>query len=469
MNTIKIYNVPEEIPRTNKYNIKVRTDKNDLWKNIDTYEVTVDMHEVRSASMAYFDFCGSAEIEIEVDISYIYKVDIRPVSKNIDFRFDSKKIYITLQKPENLSIEVNSDRFHNLHLFAGQIMEYMPCKDNTLIMTNKIGDVSFYEQIAAMPDGRTLIFEEGIYYFTEILFKVQSNTNIILKGGAVIVGGFVFENCENVSITGRGVIYQADFKWYTSINAVRISHSKNIKIDGVTIINPPHYSVYIGGSDNISINNVKIFSSSKWTDGIDMMSSRNILIDNCFIRTSDDCIAIYGRRWGYNGDVHDIVVKNTSLWADVAHPTIIGTHGDYENNGNIIENIKFENIDILEHHEYQANYLGCLAINVGDKNTVRNVEYKNIRIEQFEHGKVFDFRVFCNKDYNPAPGSGIENITLDNISYNGNGAEKSEICGYDSNRMVKNVKIRSLRINGQLLQGDDMKINEYTDNIVFEE
>ena len=67
--------------------------------------------------------------------------------------------------------------------------------------------------------------------------------------------------------------------------------------------------------------------------------------------------------------------------------TTISSH-DYEHEGNILEEICFENLDILEHREHQANYLGCLAINVGDKNTARNICYKNIRIEPFKWGGV---------------------------------------------------------------------------------
>ncbi|KWX72456.1 hypothetical protein AMQ84_24600 [Paenibacillus riograndensis] len=43
-------------------------------------------------------------------------------------------------------------------------------------------------------------------------------------------------------------------------------------------------------------------------------------------------------------------------WSDVAHPLMIGTHRDHRRGGDIIGNIIYENIDILEHHEPQENY-----------------------------------------------------------------------------------------------------------------
>lgn len=117
-----------------------------------------------------------------------------------------------------------------------------------------------------------------------------------------------------------------------------------------------------------------------------------VLAEGCFLRTSDDCVAICGSRWDNYGGASDIIVRNMVLWADVAHPMMIGTHGDYRHQGDILEDILFENIDVLEHHEFQPGCLGVMAINPGDKNLVRKVTYRNIRIEPFEHGKVLDFR-----------------------------------------------------------------------------
>ena len=92
----------------------------------------------------------------------------------------------------------------------------------------------------------------------------------------------------------------------------------------------------------------------------------------------------------------------------------------------------FENIDILEHHEFQPEYLGAMCINAGDKNVVRNVNYSNIRIEPFAHGKVLDFQVKQNKDYNLAPGRLISGVHLKQIYVtSGSGEEPSCISGYD--------------------------------------
>ena len=85
-------------------------------------------------------------------------------------------------------------------------------------------------------------------------------------------------------------------------------------------------------------------------------------IKDVFLRNSDDCIAVYGHRGAFYGDVHNIAVKNSILWADKAHPINIGVHGEDDKEKNIIENLTFHNIDILEQKESLVAAQGCMAI-----------------------------------------------------------------------------------------------------------
>ena len=51
-----------------------------------------------------------------------------------------------------------------------------------------------------------------------------------------------------------------------------------------------------------------------------MNSSSNILVDGAFLRTSDDSIAVYATTpWIGHGSTRGVTVRNTTLWADVAH------------------------------------------------------------------------------------------------------------------------------------------------------
>ncbi|KAA6340752.1 hypothetical protein EZS27_011394, partial [termite gut metagenome] len=204
--------------------------------------------------------------------------------------------------------------------------------------------------------------------------------------------------------------------------------------------------------------------------------------DGVFCRNSDDCTTVYGTRKGFKGGCKNITMQNSTLWADVAHPIFIGIHGDVEN-PEILENLNYINIDILDQKEKQIDYQGCLAINAGDNNLIRKVRFENIRIEDFREGQLLNLRIFYNIKYCKAPGRGIEDILFKDISYSGNNAEISIITGYNEERKIKDIRFENLSINGQIIS-DNMPgkpgwykaadiarffVGEHVENIQFDE
>lgn len=476
---LQVYPAPSEAVLQNDFMLKVRkAGADEDWVEVPIYQVKVDMHDVREASMAYFDFSGQVEVEITFPRYYcVYCVDIRPLSQKIHPQFEDKRITFVLDHPANLSIEVNRDRFHNLHLFAGS-MEEIPSKEGKDVYLCKgdlqrpgfLGD-SMNAQIEALPEGRMVYIEAGIHYIGEFLWHIPSHTKVYLEGGAILKGALVIDHAEDIQICGRGMLYLAKYERFSSTNGLRISHSNQITVENLMFVNPPHYTVCLGGSQNVFLKNLKSFSCEGWSDGIDLMSCQNVVVDGGFLRTSDDCVAIYGSRWDYRGDSRNIQVRNLTVWADVAHPLMIGTHGAYDADGDVIEQIEFDNIDILEHREPQSRYLGTMAINVGDKNVVREVSYKNIRIESIEHGKILDFQVIQNPDYNPAPGKGIEHVMLDHIEVmTGQDEVPSVIDGYDNHALVRDVIISDYRRDGKKAESVEemnLRIGRNTERIVI--
>ena len=238
-------------------------------------------------------------------------------------------------------------------------------------------------------------------------------------------------------------------------------------VDGITVVNPEHYTVFGGGSSDIVIRNLKSFSCRSWSDGIDMMCCRKVLVDNVFLRTSDDCIALYNHRWNWWGGSSDITVQNSVLWADVAHPINVGGHGDPDSStGEVIENLIFRIIDILEHDEDDPMYQGCMTVDCGDRNRVRNVLFEDIRVEHIQEGRLFYVKVRFNPKYDRQPGSSIEGVVFRNITYTGVGENRSLIQGLSRDGMVRNVTFENVTINGEKMR--DLKeavTNEFISNV----
>lgn len=477
MDRLMTYHPPAIMPENKRFTVRART-PGGVWQELFVYEVKVDMHDVRRAAMACFDMEGTVEVEVAYARGDIESADIRPLSYGISFRQQGNVLTFLLNCPRKLSIEVNGDRFHNLHLFAnGPEVDVPDPADERLLAVqpglHRTDDLLRTFRTQAASGGRaydTLYFAAGMHYLEETVLRIPSQTTVYLAAGAIVVGSLVCNRVHDVAIRGRGMLYLGGFERFSAFRGVRLMHARDITIEGITTLDPPHYSIYAGRSERVRIRNFKSFSTRGWSDGIDMMACSDIEIDDVFLRTSDDCIAIYGSRWDYRGDARRIRVSNSVLWADVAHPMMIGAHGDHEGAGDTIEDVRFENIDVLEHHEPQPDYQGVMAINAGDRNTVRNVVYENIRVEPFENGRLFDIRVVRNEKYNPEPGARIEDICFRNIQYRGECVHASRIYGYDANRVVDGVLFDQVHVNGNKLtrlETANIDMNPYAFHITF--
>ncbi|NMO94972.1 glycosyl hydrolase family 28 protein [Paenibacillus lemnae] len=476
MSLLKIYDAPSGAVKSDDFAVYARMSGGD-WQELFVYEVKVDMHQVTRSSMAYFDMEGEIEVRVVSRKQPIQEAVIRPLSYELAFTHDEHRVEFTLSEPRKCSIEINGDRFSNLHLFANPCEQDAPQANDSGTVYVKPGIHRTDELLALLerPDGgtdrRTLYFAPGMHHIEETILRILSRTTVYIAGGAIVAGSMVCDQVQDVIIRGRGILYLSEFPRFSAFRGIRIMFSRNITVEGIITLDPPHYSIYLGKSRDVRISNFKSFSTRGWSDGIDMMACTDIDIDDVFLRTSDDCIAVYGSRWGYRGDSGRIRVRNAVLWADVAHPLMMGTHGDDEGAGDHIYDVQFENIDILEHHEPQVNYMGAMAINAGDHNTIRDIVYRNIRVEDFELGRLIDVRVMWNHDYNPAPGRRIYNISFEDIRYQGTRHKPSRIMGYDEEKTVSNVRFKGLYINHQLVLGPEegvLELNEYTDGITFE-
>ena len=134
---------------------------------------------------------------------------------------------------------------------------------------------------------------------------------------------------------------------------------------------------------------------------------------------------------------------------DIAHPINIGTHGNTKTGDEVLEDMLFKNIDILEHDEDDRNYQGCMTINVGDHNLARNITFEDIRVENIQEGQLFHLRVMYNQKYNTGPGRGVKDIVFRNISCTGKYINPSLIEGYDKNCKVENILFENIVLNGK--------------------
>lgn len=236
-NHLVVYPAPDEVDLKKDFTVKVR-EVGKEWQWVDVYPVKVDevrqtKHHVELASMGYFDFSGQVEVSVTYNKGEVKSGRVRPLSYGITPQISGSTMTFTLDRPRNLSIEVNGDIFHNLHLFANPIDENRPKK---------------------LKDKNLIYFAPGIHQLPGDTLNVPSGKTVYVAGGAIVRGCIRAVNARDVKILGRGEVHPEGRG-----AGISIINSRNIYVEGLITTQCP-----TGGSDSVTIRNVKAVSSYGW-------------------------------------------------------------------------------------------------------------------------------------------------------------------------------------------------------------
>ncbi len=278
----------------------------------------------------------------------------------------------------------------------------------------------------AAKTGECVILDKGIYLTGSVFIK--SNVEFRIEEGAELRGIMDEEsypdvwsrvagvemkwpagllnviNEKNVKITGKGLIngqgeywwnkywgkdkkggmrknYESkDLRWLVDYDCKRprniiIWDSSYVLLENLTIIKSPFWNVHVCYSENINIKGLIIKENEgPSTDGIDIDSSRNILVEKCYIECNDDNICIKSGRDAdglrvnrpcENVTIKDCEtglgegitigsetsggVKNIEIWNIRANKTTNGIRlKSAKTRGGVIKDIKIHNINMID-------------------------------------------------------------------------------------------------------------------------
>ncbi|HEX7583644.1 MAG TPA: glycosyl hydrolase family 28 protein [Prolixibacteraceae bacterium] len=401
----------------------------------------VFVYNTRNAAFASFSFEGKVDVKVTF-LSPVFSFDIRPKSRNIEAKLYRNQIQFSLDKPENLSVEINRNLKRPLFIFANPIETNIPDK----------------------ADKNVVFFEKGkIHYPGEVFIK--SNQTVYIEGGAIVRGHFMTDKGKNIKICGRGILDNSRYL-KGEHRPIEINQCENVLIEGIILTESRHWSCASFASKNVTYNNLKIVSSNDWDDGIDIVGSQHVLVNNCFIQSKDDCIAIksgvnYFTKFNSSFNVDDVVVQNSVMWNGVwGNALEIG----FETITDTIKNVTFKNCDLI-HVEGPE---GTFTIHNGDRAVVKNVRYEDIRVEDSK-GWLIDFRIL-NSVYSKDKERGkIEDVSFKNISVEGDQFPYSQLLGFDETHRIKGVTLENVVINGIKVNSiyNGMIATNHTDEIIF--
>jgi hypothetical protein len=334
-----------------------------------------------------------------------------------------------------------------------------------------VGTVQLHDHI-------TLHLEAGA-----TLFASQDRADYVSDSRALIFA----ENANNIGVTGKGTInglarYDYDNvrgtdpeiarvqeiarhagiemkRYYRSRDAMNIflfvlNDCTNIQLSNISIINAPLWTVRLNDCNRVAVRGVYIYSDLEKgvnADGIDICSSRNVVISDCIITTADDAIVLkaIARNGKKANAVENITVTNCVLTSS-STPLMIGTETEAD-----IRHVIFSNCVIRNSNK-------GFGINVQDGAVVSDVIFSNLTIETSRrHWNWWGDSEMCKfvlkKRTDTSPVGQIRDIFIDNISVKARGT--STITGHES-QPLQNIRMSNVRLYMEVENAKDKRATD---------
>ncbi|MCB0667383.1 MAG: hypothetical protein KDC80_16260 [Saprospiraceae bacterium] len=438
---LQIHPLPADIPQSRLYHLmvddqpvpveqltsKLPIDSLPDWFTSEPY--TQVQQEVHVA-----DFSADGAISIQIELSSpVESVKIRPQSRNIRADVEEQVVTFTMQAPDKLYIEIDS--LPELCLFANPLEDQLPMQESDSL----------------------IYFGPGIHHPGYI--QLQSGKDIYLAAGAYVYGGIRGDRVSDVKIFGRGVL-DGDYRFS---DMVYIGNCENIQVTGITIRNGRGWTNSLFNCDQMKYDGVKVISFGPSGDGINPLGSRNFEITDCFLRCTDDCIAI--KSPDSTLSIHDIVVSDNTM---IGYAFSDGITIGFETNGPEIKNIEVRNCDILmSRGGSRVDGHSAFSVICDGPADIYDIFYENIRVE-VPMRKLFELQITAGDLYGIDPPGKIKNIHLKNIEWSS--PNPIVLKGYDQNHQVEHITFENCTINGQKLlepSPDIFQMGEYVQGVYF--
>jgi hypothetical protein len=412
------------------------------WLAMDDKKNSADYFE--TAAFATFDLAGPACVAVTCP-EPVRSFRILPASFKVVGAVDGRTVSFVLPGPRHVTVEVNGDWVGSLHLFANPHETDVPKPD----------------------DPRVIYFGPGIHEVRRLV--VGDGKTVYVAGGAVVRCGIgpdeeysissysglrnyapAFElRGKNIAFRGRGIVDSGACP--THARHPLFVRGEDIAVEGVILRDSSTWTIPIRQSDRVTVRNVKLLGYRANSDGIDICNSRDVVVEDCFIRTLDDLIVVKSDRGA--GPVRRIAARRCVLWNEVAHALSVGAELRED-----VDDVLFEDCDVIHDkgREWTLRVYHC------DAATVTNVRFERIRIE--ETRKLMSLWIGKAVWTRDAERGHIRGVTFTDISAAG-GARLIELTGFDGVHAVEDVTFRDVTLDGRPLAPADVKSNSFVRNV----
>ena len=412
---------------------------------VNQQNAAVHQNEISNYVIYSSESAGSSTVTVEILLDQELRggVSVKPLKQKIHPTVEKNCIRFEAPVPSKLSVEFDDKDMLPVFLFL-------------------------YSAEETRPEG------EGVRYFGPgehqlDRLELHAGETLYLAEGAILRAALAAFDGENITVCGRGVIDVDGFgeKYRRMVDFRRL---KNLTIRDVTLTGSYSWCTVLTACEGVVVDGVNIMTWRCTGDGIDIVGSDNVLVQNCFIHANDDCVAIkaidYFDPCGMR-NVHDVTVRSCVMWnAHFGNGIEIG----FETRCDEIYNVTFEDLDIIhcEPEGWQSG--GTLTIHNGDRAKIHDIIYRDIRVED-SYDKLFDFKVMHSNYSRDAERGSVENILVERVEVVAGAFPPSILSGFaPEDHLVKNIRFVDIKVLGQPIESiiDCRMVAERAKNITFE-
>ena len=426
------------------------------------YDVMVNHEHIWNANtqpsdtpMTYFDFSGAVTLEIEMPGlgKPVESAAVLPASCGITPAVEDGRVRFTVTEPGQYTVIYNESVNKATHIFANPIETDVPDPED--------------------PD----VFFIGPGEWTMDAIALQDNQTLYLSGGAVLHSIVSANNAENVRICGRGIIDGSDYPAWNQPGSyarvpIDLNHCKNVRAEGIILVNSNCWNFNSFSSKNVTIDNVKIISGRQNGDGFTFQSCTDHTVTNCFARTWDDSLVIKN----YSGSTRGVSFRGVQIWTDLAQSMEIG----YETDKGLtldpeISEVLFEDITVLYNFHKPV-----ISIHNADDAYIHDITYRNITVEnafmQGDNGsnkELIEMTLQKNGNWSTVKDEygSIDGVLIDGLTVMNTADGKvpeSRFFGHSQDNRITNVTMQNVTILGSAvtdLKGLNASVNEFCEGI----
>lgn len=292
-------------------------------------------------------------------------------------RIEAGRVHFQVPGPGTYALELDGDQIHPFFLF---VKPPEPVPDP--------GSVTYFfgpGQVHELPGGT---------------LTLASGQSVHIAGGAVVKGSIQVgapkdveghrqgltkpaqAATRDVRITGQGVLAPGDKGM-----PLAIFHGDGIHLEGLTVLNTQQWTVRLFNVARSTVSGLHVFSTGKYSDGIDLMGCTDVQVRDSFFRSEDDCVAIKGRKFDViGGNVERITLDNLVIWHGSAGN---GIEIGWELGVDHIKDITIRHCRIM-HSDCKTTPFKRAALSIHNSGgaAVSGILYEDIDIEQAREGLV---------------------------------------------------------------------------------